>query len=114
MAGFLLRSIFNGIMLVFAVCLLPGIFVDSLGATLAGATLLGLANAFIRPILMTLAVPLDSTILGWTTVIANITLPTMASRVLPGIEVHGLITKFLFITGLSVSSYVLTRCIQDR
>lgn len=114
MAGFLLRSIFNGIVLVFAVFLMPGIFVDSLGATLVGATLLGLANAFIRPVLTILAIPLDSTVLGWTTVITNITLPTMASHVLPGVEVHGLITMLLFIAGLSISSYVLTRSIQDR
>jgi putative membrane protein len=113
-SGFLLRCIFNGIILVFAVCSMPGIFVDSLGATLIGATTLGLANAFIRPALTSFSIPLDSTVLGWTTVITNITLPTMASRVLPGVEVHGLITKFLFITGLSISSYVLTRCIQDR
>lgn len=114
MAGFLLRCIFYGIILVSAVFFMPGIFVDSLGAILLGAALLGLANAFIRPALTTLAVPLDSRAVGWTTVITNITLPTMASRVLPGVEVHGLITKFLFITSMSISSYVLTRCIQDR
>lgn len=114
MSGFLLRCIFNGIILVSAVFLMPGIFVDSLGATLIGATILGLANAFIRPALTIFSIPLDSTVLGWTTVITNITLPSMASRILPGVEVHGMITKFLFITGLSVSSYVFTRYIQDR
>lgn len=114
MAGFLLRSIFYGIVLVVAIFLIPGIFVDSLGATLLGATILGLANAFIRPLLTTLSIPLDSTALGWTTVLTNITLPALAFRVLPGVEVHGLITKFLVVTGLSISSYVLTRYIQDR
>lgn len=114
MSGFLLRCIFNGIVLVCAVVVLPGIFVDSLGATLLGATVLGLANAFIRPLFTMLSVPLESAVLGWTTLITNITLPTMAAGLLPGIQIHGMQAIVCAIFGLSASSYVFTRYIQDR
>lgn len=114
MSGFLLRCIFNGLVLVCAVVTMPGIFVDSVGTTLLGAAVLGLANAFIRPTLAIFSVPLESTVLGWTTVITNITLPTAAFSILPGIQVHGVREILLTIAGLSASSYVLTRYIQDR
>jgi putative membrane protein len=113
-SGFLLRCIFNGLVLVCAVASLPGVFIDSLGTTVLGAAVLGLANAFIRPSLIMFSVPLESTVLGWTTVITNITLPTIAWRLLPGIQIQGLHAIIVIITGLSAGSYLLTRCIQDR
>jgi putative membrane protein len=113
-SGFLLRSIFNGITLVCALVAMPGIFVDSLGTTLLGATFLGLANAFIRPALTMVWGSLDPSALGWTTLFTNVTLPVVAFSVLPGIEVRNLIAIVLLIAGLSASSYVLTRFIQDR
>ncbi|HBS58685.1 MAG TPA: phage holin family protein [Firmicutes bacterium] len=114
MAGFLLRCIFNGIILITAIISLPGIFVDTMGAALVSAVLHGLGNAVIRPGLNLLEISVDSTVLGWTTIITNITLPTLAFRVLPGIEIHGLITVILLFASLSAGSYVFTRCIQDR
>lgn len=114
MSGFLLRGIFNGITLVCAIMAMPGIFVDSLGTTLLGATVLGLANAIIRPMLEVLAVPLDSLTLGWMTLVTNIALPTVAFTILPGIEIHNAIAILILVGSLTVSSYVLTRCIQDR
>ena len=114
MAGFLLRCIFNGIILIAAIASLPGIFVDTMGAALVSAVLLGLGNAFIRPGLNLLEISVESTVLGWTTIITNITLPTLAFQVLPGIEIHGLITAILLFACLSAGSYVFTRCIQDR
>jgi putative membrane protein len=114
MAGFLLRGIFYGLTLVCAVVVMPGILVDSLGTTLLGATVLGLANAVIRPALTMFSIPLDSIILAWTTLLTNITLPTVAFGMLPGIQIRDLITIFILISGLTFCSYVLTRCIQDR
>jgi putative membrane protein len=113
-AGFLLRCIFNSIVLVCVVGTMPGIFVDTLGVTLVGATMMGVANAFIRPVLTLLSVPLESLGLGLTTVVTNVTVPTVAFSVLPGIEIHGLQAILILMSGLSISSYFFTRCIQDR
>ena len=55
MVGFLVRSVINGLGLLFISNLVPGIHVKTFGVALATAMVLGLTNATIRPVLFAIA-----------------------------------------------------------
>ena len=50
--GFLLRVVVNALAIMLAASIVPGIAVDGLVSALAAAVLLGLINAFVRPVLL--------------------------------------------------------------
>lgn len=114
MSGFLLRIIINGVVLVAVVAKLPGIFVDTLGGTLLGAAIIGLANAVIRPLLSYISLPLDSLTLAGVTVVTNLFTPLMVVKTLPGYQITGMLASLSGILLLTVCSFTLSKVIQDR
>lgn len=114
MAGFLLRIIFNAVILFIVVVKLPGIFVDTLGGTLLGVTIIGLANAVIRPLLLFVAAPMDMVTLGGCTFFANVLAPLMVVKTLPGFQISGFMGSVMGILLMTVCSYTLSKVIQDR
>lgn len=71
MKNFLLRWLSNGLALVATVQLLPGIWVTEWHAYWLGALVLGLLNAFVRPVLLFLTLPLNIVTLGLFTILLN-------------------------------------------
>lgn len=114
MSGFLLRIIINAVIIIVVAAKLPGIFVDTLGGTLLGATIVGVANAAIRPILAIVALPLNSLTLGSITVMTNIFTPFMVVKTLPGIQITGIVTLLASILLMSLCSVTLSKVIHDR
>jgi putative membrane protein len=89
MRGILLRWLILTAAILLAAYLLNGIEVrDFLSAFLAAAVL-GILNAFFRPLLLLLTLPLNILSLGLFTFVINALLLKMASGVIPGFEVHG-------------------------
>ncbi len=114
MSGFLLRIIINAVILVLVVVKLPGIFVDTLGGTLLGATILGLANAAVRPLLSVADLPHTFLNLGGLTVLTNIFTPLMVVKTLPGVQVSGVITSLAGVLLMTLCSVTLSKVIHDR
>lgn len=114
MTGFLLRIIINALALFWITTHIPGIFVDTLGSTLIGALLLGLANAVVRPLFMRRSRRLRPALLWTITVGINVVLTVIMVRILPGVQVHGLAAALAAWVLLTVLSGTLTRVIQDR
>ncbi|HEX9126193.1 MAG TPA: phage holin family protein, partial [Methylomirabilota bacterium] len=56
--GFLLRVVVNALAIMLAASIVPGIAVDGIVPALAAAVLLGLINAFVRPVLLILTLPI--------------------------------------------------------
>ena len=114
MTGFLLRIIINSAILVVMVAQLPGVFVDTLGGTLLGATIVGLANAAIRPLLALAELPFNMLTLGGVTVMTNIFTPLMVVKALPGFQVTGVIALLAGVSLMTLCSFTLSKVIQDR
>ncbi|HWR42475.1 phage holin family protein [Sporomusa sp.] len=114
MSGFLLRIIINAVILIVVVAELPGIFVDTLGGTLLGATIVGLANAAIRPLLAVAALPFNALTLGGITVMTNIFTPFMVVKALPGFQISGAVALMTGVLLMTVCSFMLSKVIHDR
>ena len=71
MRGFLIRAAVVALGLWLASQIVPGVEIRSTGALIAAALLLGIVNAFVRPILMLLALPLLIFTLGLFTLVIN-------------------------------------------
>ena len=76
--------------------ILPGVSVDNVAAALVAAVVLALINAFIRPILLLLTLPLSIITLGLFAVILNTLLILLASAMVPGFEVANFWWALLF------------------
>lgn len=114
MTGFLLRIIINAAIIVVVVIELPGIFVDTLGGTLLGGAIVGLANAAIRPLLTLAALPFNLLTLGGITVMTNIFAPLMVVKTLPGFQISGALTTLAGVLVMTLCSFTLSKIIQDR
>ena len=75
---------------------LPGVLVDGAAAALVTAVLLGVVNAFVRPVLVVLTLPLTVVTLGLFMLVINAALVLLVSAVVPGFVVAGLGWALLF------------------
>lgn len=114
MTGFLLRIIINAVILVILVAELPGLFVDTLGGTLLGGAIIGLANAAIRPLLLIASLPFNLPTLGSITFITNIFTPIMVVKALPGFQISSVLASCAAIMLMTACSFTLSKFIHDR
>ncbi|QES88018.1 phage holin family protein [Rhizosphaericola mali] len=84
------------------------------GVTVAGGTtpiilalVLAILNAFVKPILVILTIPVTILTLGLFLIVINIIIIMMASHLVDGFHVDGWISALLFSILLSVVSYIL-------
>ncbi|MGE5561441.1 MAG: phage holin family protein [Chloroflexota bacterium] len=86
--------------------ILPGVHVASFGAAVVAAAILGIINAFIRPVLMFLAIPIRILTLGLFSLVINALLLMLVSRVVAGFVVDGFFTALVGSLILSVASSI--------
>jgi putative membrane protein len=92
--------------------LLPGVAVRGIGAAVVAALVLGLINAFIKPILIILTLPLNILTLGLFTFVLNALLVLFTSAVVRGFEVRNFWWALLFSLVFSIVSFVLHRIVR--
>ena len=106
--GFVIRLVVNAIALVIVAYLIPGIAVTGpLGALLA-ALILGIVNAFLRPVLVILSLPLEIVTLGLFTLVINALLFWLVGALHVGLIVTGFWPAFWGALVLSIVSWVLS------
>lgn len=105
--NFLLQWLVSGLAIIITAYLLPGVRVTGFFAALVTALILGLINAFIRPVLILLTLPLNILTLGLFTLVINALLIMLAAAIIPGFSVQGFWWALLFGLVLAVISYVL-------
>ena len=71
MKGFLLRVLIVALGLWVASAIVPGVEIDDAGTLLIAALLLGIVNAFVRPVLVILTLPLTILTLGLFLLVIN-------------------------------------------
>jgi len=87
--------------------LLPGVKLTGFFAALVTALILGLINAFIRPVLILLTLPLNILTLGLFTLVINALLIMLAAAIVPGFAVQGFWWALLFGLVLAIVNYAL-------
>jgi len=114
MRGILIRWLILTAAIMFASYIIEGIQVKSFFSVLFAAAVLGILNAFFRPILIVLTLPINILSLGLFTFIINAMLLKIASGVISGFEVYGFWSAVFGSLLISVVSWILSSFISER
>ena len=108
MRHFVFRWIITAIGVVVAASIIRGIRYDSVGALIGAALLLGILNAFVRPILLILSAPLILFTLGFFILVVNALMLYWVSGLVPGFHVDGFGSAFLGAILIGIISWMLS------
>jgi putative membrane protein len=111
--GFILRVVINALAIALAASVLPGIQVDSVLSALGAGLLLGLINAFVRPILLVLTLPITLVTLGLFLLVLNGLCFWLVAAVVKGLHVAGFWSAVLGAIVVTVVSWVVTTLVSD-
>ena len=89
MFHFLLRILINAFAVMAVAYFVPGVTVRNFWIALLAALVIGLINAFVRPVLLILSLPITILTLGLFTLIINALMFWLASKFVPGFDVQG-------------------------
>jgi putative membrane protein len=92
----ILHWLVSAVSIIIAAYVLPGVHVSGIVAALVLAVILGVINAFIRPLLIILTLPLSILTLGLFTLIINAVLVMLAARLVPGVSIDGFLWALAF------------------
>ncbi len=98
----LINWLVSGLAILVSAYILPGVHVSSLSAALVTAVVLGVVNAFIKPILVVLTLPISILTLGLFTLVINALLILLTSKLVPGFQVDGFLWALIFSIVLSL------------
>ena len=114
MNGIIIRWLTLTVAIVFTSYLLDGIHVSGFLSAVFAAAMLGILNAFFRPIALLLTLPINILSLGLFTFIINALMLKMASGVISGFEVMGFWSAIFGSLLISIISWLLNSFINDR
>ena len=114
MPGILIRWLTTTAAIVATSYLLDGIQVSGFFPAIFAAAMLGILNAFFRPIALLLTLPINILSLGLFTFIINALMLKMASGVIPGFEVYGFWTAIFGSFLISIISWLLNAFISEK
>lgn len=114
MRGLFIRWLVLTFAILCASYLIDGIWVSSFFSAFFAAAMLGILNAFFRPVVLLLTLPINILTLGLFTFIINALMLKMASAVIPGFHVYGFWAAVLGALVISVVNWLLSSFINDR
>jgi putative membrane protein len=89
MVGFLLRAAIAALGLWVASELLAGLHFESASKLILAAVLLGIVNAFVRPLAFILTLPITIVTLGLFLLVLNAGMIALVARLVPGFQISG-------------------------
>ena len=110
----LIRWLTTTAAIVAAAYLLDGIHVSGFFSAVFAAAVLGILNAFLRPIALLLTLPINILSLGLFTFIINALMLKMASGLIPGFNIYGFWTAIFGSLLISVISWLLNSFISEQ
>lgn len=111
--GLLLTWLFSALALLAASYIVPGFTIDSFTTALLAAVVVGLLNMVIKPVLLLLTLPINLLTLGLFTFVVNAIVLWLASLIVPGMKVDGLLAGILASIVISLTSTVLSHLLKD-
>jgi putative membrane protein len=113
LAKFLARAAFAALGLWLASEIVPGVAVTGIGSLVAAALLLGVVNAFVRPVVFILTLPLTLVTLGLFLLVVNAAMIGLVAMLLKGFVVDGLVPGVLAAIVTGVISWIGALVIKD-
>jgi putative membrane protein len=113
LARFFLRAVFAALGLWVASRIVPGVVVTNTGSLIAAALLLGVVNAFVRPVVTILTLPLTLITLGFFLLVVNAAMIGLVALMLDGFQVRGLIAGILAAIVTGVASWIGNLALKD-
>ncbi|MFC1863367.1 phage holin family protein [Thermodesulfobacteriota bacterium] len=114
MKGIIIRWLILTFAIIVTSYLLGGIQITGFFSALLAAAILGILNAFFRPILIILTLPINILSLGLFTFIINAVLLMMVSGVIAGFNVKGFWYALFGSLLISIVSWLLNSFISDK
>jgi putative membrane protein len=108
MVGFLIRALVVAAGLWVASRIVPGVSFDTTERLLWAALLLGVINAFVRPVLIILTIPITILTLGLFLLVINGLMIELVAHFLTGFHVAGLGSAMLAAIVVSLTSWVIS------
>jgi putative membrane protein len=114
MTRLVLTWILNAFALFFVMKLVPGIQIDRFGDLLIATLVIGLLNAFLRPLVILLTLPVTVLTLGLFTLVINAVMFSLAAYLVPGFHVTGFGAAFLSALLFSLFSFILNMLFRTK
>jgi putative membrane protein len=114
MTRLILTWVLNSFALFFVMKLVPGIQIDHFRDLLLATLVLGLLNAFLRPIVLFFTLPVTILTLGLFTLVINGAMFYLASSLVEGFRVTGFGTAFVAALLFSMFSFTLNVLFQPK
>ena len=113
LAKFIVRAIFGALGLWLSSVLVAGVHFSDNGSLILAAVLLGIVNAFVRPVVVILTLPLTIVTLGLFLLIVNAAMIGLVSLVVPGFHVNSLVAGVLAAIITGISSWIGGMILRD-
>jgi putative membrane protein len=107
MIGFALTTLITALSLLIVDLVIPGVVLANFPAAIIAAVAIGFVNAFVRPVLSVLSLPVNFVTLGAFSLVINGVCFWLASLLVPGFAVHGLLAFLLGPVVLSLGTTFL-------
>jgi putative membrane protein len=108
MRHFVFRWIATTVAVMVAASIISGIRYDSAGSLIAAALLLGILNAFVRPVLLILSAPLILLTLGFFVLVVNSLMLMIVPNIVGGFYVDTFWSAFWGAIVISIVSWILS------
>jgi putative membrane protein len=112
MPNFLITWLLSACSLIFTAYVVPGMQVSSLGSAAIAAVVLGLVNAFVRPLLVVLTLPVTLVTLGLFLFVVNAISLQIVGALTPGFVVGNIFSALLGSVVLSLVSGAVNKFVQ--
>ena len=109
----LINWVLSALAIFVAAYVLPGVSVDDFVTALIVAVVLGVINAFAKPVILILTLPINIITLGLFTLVINALLILLVDYIVPGFVVDGFLWALLFSLLLSAINIVLNKASQS-
>ncbi len=105
--GLLLKLLINTLAVFAGSYILPGVHVKNFTTAIIVAIVLAVLNAFLKPLLVILTIPITIFTLGLFLLVINAVIVILCSKLVPGFAVDGFLYALLFSLVISLIAAVL-------
>jgi len=111
---FLVRLVVNGVAVMVAAYLIPGLHVATTSSAFIAGIVLGLVNAVVKPLLFLLTLPFTLITLGLFIFVLNAICLALVAWLVPGFSISGFGAAFLGALVITLVSWLLNGILTDE
>lgn len=105
--GFLLKLLVSSLAVFFGAWFLPGVYLSGFPTAILVALIMGFLNAFLKPILVILTIPITLITFGLFLLVINAVIILMVDSALDGFEVNSFLTAVVYSIIISLITWLL-------